>query len=343
MNIIYAVQNGNIRHISEVDSGLKCNCICPSCNSKLVARKGDKKIHHFAHYDAEECKYGYETSLHLGAKTILSNSISVEVPDLYLEFPNQSKKKELIFEHHVISINDVNVEKKIDDIIPDIIIHTNEGDIIIEVFVTHEVDDKKLSKIFDKKIPVLEVDLSSLTRSVDRDDLSHILQNGLQYKMWKYHYKREETYKKYLRYSDILKKIHRKNTIHIDYCPINKRITSFNKPYANYVYDCQYCEFYLGDTDDKRNIICTGKNLVLSLCDLDLTQGERNLKYMELYNNSMEKSIDKFICPQCGNDLAFKAHGNKMFFECNTSYFCQFKKEAIVDCNTGEVSIKNEK
>ena len=41
-----ALKNGNLISIDEVESGLKCNCFCPVCNSQLVARKGKERVHH---------------------------------------------------------------------------------------------------------------------------------------------------------------------------------------------------------------------------------------------------------------------------------------------------------
>lgn len=68
VNMVYALKNGKTVHISEVESGLKCECICPACGEALIARKGKKVIHHFAHKSTEECEYGYQTSLHLVAR-----------------------------------------------------------------------------------------------------------------------------------------------------------------------------------------------------------------------------------------------------------------------------------
>jgi hypothetical protein len=46
-NMIYALKNDEIVHTSEVESGLKCECICPACGARLIARKGTKVLHHF--------------------------------------------------------------------------------------------------------------------------------------------------------------------------------------------------------------------------------------------------------------------------------------------------------
>lgn len=35
--------------VGDVAAGLACGCICPSCKSRLIARKGAIKVWHFAH------------------------------------------------------------------------------------------------------------------------------------------------------------------------------------------------------------------------------------------------------------------------------------------------------
>lgn len=61
--------NGNFVHIDDVPKGLACDCYCPSCKEKLVAKNGGvKRIHHFAHASGMDCEAAYETMLHKLAK-----------------------------------------------------------------------------------------------------------------------------------------------------------------------------------------------------------------------------------------------------------------------------------
>lgn len=46
---------------------------------------------------------------------------------------------------------------------------------------------------------------------------------------------------------------------HIDYCPVKMR-TYRGKPYANFIDDCIYCEYYFGDYDN--GILCTGSKMI---------------------------------------------------------------------------------
>ena len=71
----YGVQNGKIINIMDLpveSKGLQCDCVCPGCGGRLVARKGAKKKHHFAHYN-EPCNLvsAQQTALHMLAKEII--------------------------------------------------------------------------------------------------------------------------------------------------------------------------------------------------------------------------------------------------------------------------------
>src|SRR5260221_9088120 len=109
----YGIKNGSLTTIDEVDNGLKCACNCPACHSKLVARKGDIKAHHFAHYKSPDCNAGLETVLHKLCKDIIAKEENFTVPALYLDYYNRRYE---IFPETKIHIDDLRIEKKFDSI-----------------------------------------------------------------------------------------------------------------------------------------------------------------------------------------------------------------------------------
>ena len=78
----WALQGVEIKHIDEVENGLKCNCVCPQCNGPLIARnRGEIKRSHFAHTTDTFCAGAEETALHLAAKHIIYNSSDILTPE----------------------------------------------------------------------------------------------------------------------------------------------------------------------------------------------------------------------------------------------------------------------
>jgi Competence protein CoiA-like family len=67
--------NGKMVSIDAVIRGLACQCFCSACNAPLIARKGEKNQHHFAHYvETENCAEARETALHKFAKELICRS-----------------------------------------------------------------------------------------------------------------------------------------------------------------------------------------------------------------------------------------------------------------------------
>lgn len=148
--------------MSVMADGKDCGCVCPACGNKLWARNGEQRMHHFAHEPHTHCEYGYESSLHLAAKDILSRAKKMVIPPVYVEFPQSGKSKELISKEREISIDDVELEKRFDDIIPDIVVYSGDKYFFIEIYVTHPIDDEKLKKLKEKKISTIEIDLEPI-------------------------------------------------------------------------------------------------------------------------------------------------------------------------------------
>ena len=160
--LIYALKDGNIVSIDDVPSGKECGCVCPACGDELIARKGQKRMHHFAHRSNEDCEYGYESSLHLAAKDILSRSKKMVIPPVYVEFPQSGKPEELLYPEKKIPVDRVELEKRFDTIIPDIVVYSGDKYFFIEIYVTHPIDDEKLKKLKEKNISTIEIDLEPI-------------------------------------------------------------------------------------------------------------------------------------------------------------------------------------
>lgn len=168
---------GEIRLISDVERGLACNCICPSpaCAAKLIARKGDERTHHFAHYEAAPDSGCSESALHLMAKHLILNAPSLKLPSVTVSSTTFQTRLLQPVQVHVeyfkepCLLSDSQTEVRMDNgnIRPDILCKATDRtlsfDLIVEVAVTHKVDEEKRQRIQSLDICAIELDLSDLT------------------------------------------------------------------------------------------------------------------------------------------------------------------------------------
>lgn len=154
------INSGVIQHISEVPNGLKCECQCVECKGNLIAaNQGEKQIPHFRHQNITNCKGGQESAIHEYAKQIVqeANSILLEKGN-YFDYQSSS------------------IEEPFHDIQPDVIIRNSNNEIwIVEIAVTHFIDKIKNSKIHEKKINCIEIDLSKEPRDIEPNALKKIV------------------------------------------------------------------------------------------------------------------------------------------------------------------------
>lgn len=334
-NLIYALKDGMITSIKDVQSGLKCGCVCPACGAQLVARKGMKKMHHFAHYSGENCEYGYETSLHLAAKDILSKAKKMTIPAVYVHFPHSPKGDELVSSEMEITIDRVELEKRIGRIIPDVVIHSGDKQFLVEIFVTHPIEDEKLKTIEAENISTIEIDLSSVERTITIEELSEILLEKNEKKIWKYNSIAKKWHQSFVAMADKRELIYRGLAVHVDWCPIGARNYK-GKPYANFIddcHDCGYCISYAtGDS-----ILCSGRKRISTVQDFSVSEEVRIEK--DDAKRSEEK-LQRFIdgwCPRCGGKLVARKGKYGPFFGCDNYPYCRFT--ANIDKDTGELQM----
>ena len=203
--IKYGEKNGKIIHISKVDNGLKSGCVCPACGERLVAKKGKtgKPQEHFAHYNKDNCKYGYETTLHYAAKELLEKEKKILLPYrknqintfnlnglLYWKYKNERIG---IIEDRIYNLTNIISEKKLHNIIPDIKAKINGREILIEIAVTHKIDEEKKKKLDKIGIPTIEINLSGLKDNFSERDLYLNVVENTKNKEWIFNPKDENT------------------------------------------------------------------------------------------------------------------------------------------------------
>lgn len=173
--LIYGLSDaGEVRHISVVQRGLKCACFCPACDRPLVAKKGIRQIHHFAHHGhGEPCSHVAETNAHLWAKQVLERVKRLTIPEVAVLHRGRkavaSPAREYLFAT-------TRLEKKLGAIVPDVILETNDGaQLIVEVRVTHPCDFEKIEKLRSDNLSAIEIDLRRFRTSTDREAVEKAL------------------------------------------------------------------------------------------------------------------------------------------------------------------------
>ena len=208
-----------ISDLTEDDRGLNCRCYCPYCNEQLVAKLGKIREHHFAHNShTNVCTYGTETGLHKLAKEILESANYILLPPLKLVYKSKStnpndfhicyKNKtpykntpydssKFIIESDKLYYDSVKIENRLGNIhngviIPDIIIYKKDTPLIIEIAVSHKVDENKLKKIKNKNISAIEILLKQEDLfALSKEELTNEIINNIKNKYWLYNRKAE--------------------------------------------------------------------------------------------------------------------------------------------------------
>lgn len=340
-NLTYALKNGQLIHISSVESGLKCDCICPSCGEHLIAKKGNKVVHHFAHKPNSECAYGYQTSLHLLAKEILFECKEITIPEVILDFSKYGGTYKIIkiADSKRISLDKVVLEKKEGDVIPDIIGYCGNKKLFIEIYVTHKIDENKYEKLKKLDISTIEINLSDCDEFVTKELLKSYLLDETDKKKWIYNSLEFKWYNKFIQNSDI--KQETENSKKVMNCPIAKRKDKFGRTFAIYIDDCIYCDYCVGATsydDYLMKIKCTGRMRLSEISDFKISYEERLKNSNEYFKNERQKLILNNICPYCNNKLITKNGKNGEFIGCSNYPYCKFTLS--IDKNTGELILK---
>lgn len=134
--------NGRLVHVDDVLSGLACDCTCPGCGASLIARKGEKNQHHFAHANGADCSSARMTALHMLAQQIIQDERKIRTPWFKDYYEDPSK---LIFFESVLleqRFKTAEINRR-----PDCVGIIKKGDIEykvwIEIKVKHAIDEEK--------------------------------------------------------------------------------------------------------------------------------------------------------------------------------------------------------
>lgn len=201
-------QTGQLIDVTDVPSGKGCGCICPSCKTPLVARKGEINEWHFAHlsrgtYSATEdaCDFSFYVSARMMARQLIDHDLQLLLPELAISVADiinfdLVERKRTVTESRLISISNCHAEQRFYNAEVDIV--GEVGGIPFGIYFTHPGREIP----FDLDIPdgercgIIAISLSSLPMKFVmakqkkisyREVLQNLLAEDTQSKSWVYH------------------------------------------------------------------------------------------------------------------------------------------------------------
>ncbi|WP_067518582.1 hypothetical protein [Endozoicomonas ascidiicola] len=186
-------------HIEEARNGLACNCICPGCKHPLIAVQNGDITKHFRHAPDLETKESrpcanpsgiFETLTHLWAKQYIQRSKKIFLPATCISRPpdddgceynpyERQPAQEMVFDR-------VELEVSMDKFRPDCVGYKDGKRLLIEVYVNHQVDEEKLSKVTANKEPMVEICLNNPCTEESEERIKKLLDSP-RYSRWVYH------------------------------------------------------------------------------------------------------------------------------------------------------------
>lgn len=181
-------EDGTVVHITELEKterGLKCACVCAECGDALVARLGEVRQRHFAHHTDHNCTRSDESALHRFAKEVFSRHQRMKLPAVTVRSGYHEKDiAPAQYVHYTAAV----VEQGYGNIRADVALLRPNGKppLVVEILVTHAVDEAKLKELRVLGLPCLEIHLGGMfgLDEFDRAGLERMLIHQDYAKKW---------------------------------------------------------------------------------------------------------------------------------------------------------------
>jgi len=202
------IESGQLVDVGSVKRGNACGCICPSCNTPLVARHGGDKEWHFAHRSQKvhnetrkECEYSFAVSVRLMIRQLSNNGLKFRTPRLERSLPAFSEYTHessdfgyLVAEESLVTLKEVKVGADFCGVIVDVL-GLVEG-VPFAVFVTYKERGlpPELKNPSITRCGVVEFNVNVVPRLFKQEDkgqykevLRRYIENDTEGKTWAYH------------------------------------------------------------------------------------------------------------------------------------------------------------
>lgn len=271
LKLPFGLRDGVLTHVGEVESGKACGCTCPGCDAPLVAKKGPRVVHHFAHAGGAECAHAVETALHLAAKNTIERAGYFVIPGVRLDFGSYKEPWLLAGAQRVVP-DSVVLEHRMGGVVPDVVLTVAGKPLLVEVAVTHYVGEEKRARLAAMDLSTVEVSLSHLVRDTSEAAIAAAVVDGVEHKRWIHNARVDRERRRVMAAADELPLVQRSMATHADGCPLPAREWR-GRPYANVIEDCAYCEFCVETGLGGDTLLCLGRRRISTLDDWQRARG----------------------------------------------------------------------
>ncbi|NAX47774.1 competence protein CoiA [Photobacterium halotolerans] len=193
--------------VVDVPRGNQCGCICPSCNTPLIAKQGQENQWHFAHASrkvsgtSKDCDFSFFVSVRMMARQIFETGITIDLPDYKYSLSRwrsglNFKEDFLITKATTIQLENCYKEASFGKCIVDILGEVKEFSLIIYFTHPNRALPSHLKNPRFQQSGILEIQLDhthdlfsdrkdSTLRHIDL--LKNFLQHDLHSKKWVHH------------------------------------------------------------------------------------------------------------------------------------------------------------
>lgn len=268
-----------IIRIEDVKQGEPCDAICPACGAKLIAKKGDKVMHHFAHVAGADCENGYETSLIYQLKSLIEE-YGIKVDAKYFDKLNDRNRLKVRNEQ-VVFPKVMNVESLYKDV-PFLRCSFDGGvrDLLIAVEVNSIYGQKDFFNIKGHEVlSMLVIDIHKYIEPVSNMTLKRILQDpSSENRRWIFDRDYEDRQNKIEKMCDVIQSQTTK-------CPLRQ----FDSVQTSTI--CKRCPYNFKQKKYKNLncILCLGR---IRINDYNILKDIRNVKFGIGDNSNIVHSIE---------------------------------------------------
>lgn len=183
-------QEGETRHVDEVQTGKACGCVCLDCGGIVYAKNKGKRAHHFQHAADTHCSG--EGVLHRVAKelvALIARTEGILLPESLGVIEREGLRGDIVLhEWRVPSQVFMAAESELESqhwrhVIPDVLLTDAAGRLlVVEVAVTHFKGESEADFYRQQKVDAVEIDLSGVSWRSTRQDLIDRLKGKVPYR-----------------------------------------------------------------------------------------------------------------------------------------------------------------